>query len=124
MVLRVTARAADEEAARAMCEPVVTEIRQRLGINVYGVDSGSLQKAVVQLLLEKKMKIATAESCTAGLLSGRLTEVPGASSVFECGIAAYSAEIKHNLARRTGRNDRRTRHRQSGGCFRDGSGCP
>lgn len=97
VVLRVTARAADEEAARAMCEPVVTEIRQRLGINVYGVDSGSLQKAVVQLLLEKKMKIATAESCTAGLLSGRLTEVPGASSVFECGIAAYSAEIKHNL---------------------------
>ena len=124
VVLRVTARAADEEAARAMCEPVVTEIRQRLGINVYGVDSGSLQKAVVQLLLEKKMKIATAESCTAGLLSGRLTEVPGASSVFECGIAAYSAEIKHNLLGVPGRNDRRTRHRQSGGCFRDGSGCP
>lgn len=97
VILRVTARATDEEAARAMCEPVVAEIRQRLGINVYGVDSGSLQKAVVQLLQEKNMKIATAESCTAGLLSGRLTEVPGASSVFECGIAAYSAEIKHNL---------------------------
>ena len=43
------------------------------------------------------MKIATAESCTAGMLSGRLTEVPGASSVFECGVAAYSKEIKHDV---------------------------
>ena len=73
------------------------EIRKRLGAAVYGVDSGSLQKAVVTLLKEKGKKIATAESCTAGMLSGRLTEVSGVSSVFECGIAAYSKEIKHNV---------------------------
>lgn len=61
------------------------------------MDSGSLQKAVVTLLKEKGKKIATAESCTAGMLSGRLTEVSGVSSVFECGIAAYSKEIKHQV---------------------------
>lgn len=96
-ILRVTAHAADRKAALALCDPVVEEIKERLGVNVYGVDLGSLQKAVVVLLLDKRMKIATAESCTAGLLSGRLTEVAGASSVFECGIAAYSKEIKHNI---------------------------
>jgi|GEM_PF-1039 putative competence-damage inducible protein len=97
VTLRVTARAADTQAARSLCEPVVAEIRSRLGANVYGVDCGSLQKAVVALLLEKGKKIATAESCTAGILSGRLTEVPGVSAVFECGIASYSNEIKHQV---------------------------
>lgn len=96
-ILRVTAHAANRADALALCAPVVDEICRRLGVNVYGVDVGSLQKAVVALLLDKQMKIATAESCTAGLLSGRLTEVAGVSSVFECGIAAYSKEIKHNI---------------------------
>ncbi len=97
VVLRVTAKAADQEAAKALCDPVVEDIRSRLTANVYGVDAGSLQKTVVSLLEEKQLKIATAESCTAGLLSSRITEVPGASKVFECGIAAYSNEIKHNI---------------------------
>ncbi len=97
VTLRVTAHAESAEAARALCAPVVAAIRERLGANVYGVDSGSLQKAVVDLLRAKGKKIATAESCTAGMLSGRLTEVAGASAVFECGIAAYSAEIKHQV---------------------------
>ena len=96
-ILRVTAHAAGRADALALCAPVVDEICRRLGVNVYGVDVGSLQKAVVALLLDKQMKIATAESCTAGLLSGRLTEVAGVSAVFECGIAAYSKEIKHNI---------------------------
>ncbi len=97
VVLRVTARADSMEDAQAMCAPVVEEICKRLSVNVYGVDAGSLPKAVVSLLKEKDIKIATAESCTAGLLSTRITEVPGASAVFECGVAAYSKEIKHNV---------------------------
>lgn len=77
--------------------PLWRKSARRSGPAVYGVDSGSLQKAVVTLLKEKGKKIATAESCTAGMLSGRLTEVSGVSSVFECGIAAYSKEIKHQV---------------------------
>lgn len=96
-ILRVTAHAANRADALALCAPAVDEICRRLGVNVYGVDVGSLQKAVVALLLDKQLKIATAESCTAGLLSGRLTEVAGVSAVFECGIAAYSKEIKRNI---------------------------
>lgn len=97
VLLRVTAKAPSVEEADALCMPIIQEIRDRLGVAVYGVDTGSLQKTVVGLLKEKNIKIATAESCTAGMLSGRLTEVPGVSEVFECGVAAYSKEIKHQV---------------------------
>ncbi len=97
VVVRVTAKADTVEDAAVLCEPVIAEIRERLGNAVYGVDCGGLAKRVVTLLGEKNMKIATAESCTAGILSGKLTEIPGASQVFECGVAAYSKEIKHQM---------------------------
>lgn len=97
VVVRVTAKADTAEEATALCEPVIAEICERLGNAVYGIDSGGLAKRVVTLLGEKNMKIATAESCTAGILSGKLTEIPGASRAFECGIAAYSKEIKHQM---------------------------
>ena len=97
VLLRVTAKAASAEDADALCAPILEEIRARLGAAVYGVDTGGLTETVVALLKENEKKIATAESCTAGLLSGRLTEVPGVSQVFECGIAAYSPEIKHQV---------------------------
>ena len=54
-------------------------------------------KKLVQLLHEKNLKIATAESCTGGLISKMITDVSGASNVFECGICSYSDRIKKNL---------------------------
>ncbi len=56
-----------------------------------------LQQLVVEKLIEKNMKVATAESCTGGLLSKRITEISGASLVFDCGICSYANEIKHKL---------------------------
>ena len=97
ITLEVSAIADDETRARTLCEPVIDEICERLGAFVYGLDVRDLQNAVVKLLAEKHLKVATAESCTAGLLSGKLTQVPGASAVFECGIAAYSKEIKRDV---------------------------
>ena len=93
----ITATAADEEQAEALCASMMESINERLGAFVYGTDVPNLQRRVVSLLQEKHMKIATAESCTAGILSGRLTEIPGASEVFECGVAAYSNDIKHSV---------------------------
>ena len=54
----------------------------------------NVQENLVKVLSEKKLKIATAESCTGGLLSEMITDVSGASNVFECGICSYSNEIK------------------------------
>ena len=55
------------------------------------------EEKLVQLLHEKNLKIATAESCTSGLISKMITDVSGASSVFECGICSYPDRIKKNL---------------------------
>ncbi|MDD5924588.1 MAG: competence/damage-inducible protein A [Clostridia bacterium] len=64
---------------------------------VYGVDCDNMQSALVKLLIEKNMKIATAESCTGGLLSKCITDVSGASQVFECGVCSYSNRIKEKI---------------------------
>ena len=92
--LRVTASGGSCSAADSLCRPVIQEITKAVGDSVYGIDSKGLQYEVVRLLKEKGMKIATAESCTAGLLSALITEVAGASEVFEFGISAYANRIK------------------------------
>ena len=50
---------------------------------------------LVELLLAKKLKIATAESCTGGLLAKTITDVSGASAVFDMGLVSYSNNIKN-----------------------------
>ena len=97
MFVRVTARAATEEQAKEMCAPVVQEICRRVGDYVYGIDTDTLENTVVQLLKKKGMRLATAESCTGGLLAKRITDIPGSSEVFEMGTVTYSNSIKTQL---------------------------
>lgn len=96
-MLRVTAKAATETEAEALLEPVVQEILQRLDGYVYGVDVPNIETAVVRELLRRNISVATAESATAGLIAKRLTDVPGASAVFGCGIVSYQDHIKEKL---------------------------
>ncbi len=97
VVLRVTASAESELAAKNLIEPVIDEIRVRLGEYIYGVDVGSLQQAVVDTLKEKKLTAAAAESCTGGGVSRRIVSVPGASYVFKGGVCSYLNETKEGL---------------------------
>lgn len=57
----------------------------------------SIEKQTVELLKSKKLKLATAESCTGGLISKRITDVSGSSEVFEGGVACYSNRFKENV---------------------------
>ena len=61
------------------------------------MDYNCIEEAVVGMLKEHHLKVATAESCTGGLIAKRITDVPGASEVFECGIISYANEIKHRV---------------------------
>lgn len=97
MLLRITAGAETPEKADAMISPLIEEICGLLGEHVYGVDVGSLQTAVVQELSKRHLHIATAESCTGGLISKRITEVSGSSQVFDCGVCSYANEIKQRI---------------------------
>ncbi len=93
--LRITARAADEEEAKRLIKPVVKEIRNRFGDFVYSVrEDETLEMAVVKLLLKYGLTVTTAESCTGGLLAGRIINVPGASEVFREGFITYSNKAK------------------------------
>lgn len=96
-LLRVTAKAESEAEAEKLCIPVIEDIKSRLGSFVYGIDSASIEQRVVELLKENGLKIATAESCTAGYIPKRITDIAGASSVFEFGAVTYSNEMKINV---------------------------
>ena len=96
-LLRVTAMADSEEDAEKLCKPVIDEIKSRLDGFVYGVDYTCIEEAVIELLKKNRLKAATAESCTGGLIAKRITDISGASEVFDCGIISYSNEIKHKV---------------------------
>ena len=95
--LRVTARGKDEKEARALIAPVVDKIKEVIGGFVYGVDVPSIESVVVEKLKERHMTVAFAESCTGGLISKRITDVPGASEVFGFGFCTYANEAKMKI---------------------------
>lgn len=73
------------------------ELNAELGEFIFGTDEETLESVVAQLLIKHDLRIAVAESCTGGSVSGRLTDVPGSSAYFLAGIVAYSNEAKHRL---------------------------
>ncbi len=95
--LRVTASAADETEALKLIDPIINVIEERVGKYIYGYDSEGINDAAVSLLKEKGLTIAAAESGTGGLISKMITDIPGASGVFSCGVCAYSNDIKESV---------------------------
>jgi len=97
VMLRLTAKAASKKAAEELMAPILAEVRETLGDIIYGIDTDSLENTVISLLKEQGLTLATAESCTGGLLSKRLTDIPGASKVYLGGVVAYSEQSKTKL---------------------------
>ncbi len=92
--LHLSASGADLLAVDAVLDAAVESLRHALGSVVYSVDGRPLEGVVGALLAERGMKIAAAESCTAGLLLGRLTDIPGSSGWVIGGIVAYANDVK------------------------------
>lgn len=92
--LRLTSWGADGEASDARLDAGAAELRRRAGENAYGEGDETLAAIVVDLLRQRSLTIGVAESCTGGLLGGRLTDVPGSSDVFHGGIIAYDNSVK------------------------------
>lgn len=96
--IRVTAKAEDEKEAKKLIKPLVKELKKRLGEDVYTTDEAvSLEQAVVELLLEKKLTVTCAESCTGGLLSSKLINVAGVSEIYKSGYVTYANKAKHKI---------------------------
>jgi nicotinamide-nucleotide amidase len=69
-------------------------IREALGISIYSVSGENLEEVLVKLLTDRQETLAAAESCTGGLLAHRITNVPGASDVFNAGYVTYANAAK------------------------------
>jgi nicotinamide-nucleotide amidase len=95
--LKVTARGADERELEAKLKHSEAEIAERLGIYLFGRGDEVMEGVVGRLLRGKGSTIAVAESCTGGLISHRITEIPGSSDYFLLGVVAYSNQAKETL---------------------------
>ena len=95
--LRPVARAASAAEADALLAETCRLIRERLGALVYGEGDETLEAVVGRLLRERKRTVAVAESCSGGLVSQKLTDVPGSSQYFKGGVVAYANSAKRDL---------------------------
>lgn len=86
-----------EDAAYARLLAMEADVREALGERVYGCGDDTLELVVGRLLVSRAETLAIAESCTGGLLSGRITDVPGSSKWFLGGVVAYSGEVKMSM---------------------------
>jgi len=96
-VVRLVLSADGEEgSARRHLDVMERDFREVLGNDVAGVDVSGLSEVVIQELRQRGQTLATAESCTGGLVSARLTDVPGASDAFVGGVVSYSNDVKEH----------------------------
>lgn len=96
-LLQVTAKAKSLEEAEEMIQPVIAHVKEKLGEYVYGMDVDCVEESVIQLLREKNMTFAAAESCTGGEIAKRFTDIPGASAYFLGGAVTYTNEAKAKM---------------------------
>jgi nicotinamide-nucleotide amidase len=95
--LRITAKAATGPEARRLIEPMENEVRSRLGDSVFGSDDETIERVLLRLLSDREYTIGTAESMTGGMVTARLTSLPGSSAVVKGGLVAYDSELKQKL---------------------------
>lgn len=95
--LRITASGKNADACEALIGPVIARLLPLLSPHVYGIDVPDIQTVLVRTLREKNLHIATAESCTGGMLSEWITQIPGSSEVFDLGVCTYANEMKRKV---------------------------
>ncbi len=95
--VRITAKAPTAEAARAQVEAVEEQARTLLGAHVFGADEQTPQSAALKLLIERRLTLATMESCTGGLLASLITDIPGSSAAFLGGLVSYATAMKEEF---------------------------
>ncbi len=95
--LHLSVVSATPEEARMTLARAVAEVIEVMGEDVYSVDGETMEQVVGKLLTEANLKIAAAESCTGGLLTSRLTDVPGSSTYVDRAVVTYSNDAKVDL---------------------------
>ncbi len=95
--LRLTARGSDKIALDADMDKFTNDIVALLGKDVYGYDEDIYEEVIGKLLIDRKLQLVTAESCTGGYIAHRITSVSGSSAYFKGSVVAYSNAIKESV---------------------------
>jgi nicotinamide-nucleotide amidase len=95
--VRITAKAADDASAAAILASEEALLRPLLGEIVFGIDEQTMESVVVDLLQERGLTLALAESVSGGLAATRVSAVPGAGDVLRGALVAYASEVKFAL---------------------------
>lgn len=95
--VQITTQAPTEKETDKLLQYSVNQLKKILGNYVYGTDKQSLEEVVGNLLKNKKIKVAVAESCTGGMLGEMITRIPGSSEYFQGGVISYNAKVKEDL---------------------------
>lgn len=95
--VRIAAKASSQAAAQALIAPIEAQVRERLGIAVYGADSERLEEIVIGLLRERCWTLIVVESASGGMVASRLSCVAGAQDVFLCGLVVpdLASALRH-----------------------------
>ncbi len=95
--LRISGSGEDLNVLKEEVEDFVDQISVELGDLVFGYDEDTIESVIGDILTQKKLKIAFAESCTGGYLSHRITSIPGSSQYLEGSFVTYSYDLKERL---------------------------
>ena len=93
----ITLRLTIGESKQNIVNSLVDKIYDKVGMYIYTEGNKDMEEVVIELLKEKEKTLAVAESCTGGLLAGKIVNVPGSSKVFKGGIIAYDNSVKTEL---------------------------
>ena len=95
--LRLSAYGADHAALEAEVAEQIVKLNDIISENIYGYDDDTISSAIGKMVNHRCASLATAESCTGGLIGNLITETPGSSAYYKGGIIAYSNELKERL---------------------------
>ncbi|MFS0727913.1 competence/damage-inducible protein A [Paenibacillus sp. 1P07SE] len=97
VALRISTKARTAAEAHERIDATVSQISERLKQFMYAQDDIPIEEAVIRLLRNSMRTLASAESCSGGLLAEAITSIPGSSSEFKGGMVTYTNEMKHRV---------------------------
>lgn len=95
--VRLSVQAGSHDEARSLIAAAETIVLKKAGEFIFGFDEDTLEAVIGRLLTSTHESLAIAESCTGGWVANRITNVPGSSNYFECGVVAYSNTAKMQM---------------------------
>ena len=95
--VRLTAKATTRDEAEKLLNEWDRAVREEVGGIVFGVDGDTMESVIVGMLRDRGLTLGLAESVTGGLVSGRITNVPGSSAVLRGGVVSYASEVKFSV---------------------------